>query len=155
MENIFVRKYLFLKRCFQALITSSVGNICCENVLLPHHRCNSISALLCEVNLSPAIYFTFKKLFVVSHFTALWFILYFALSVVFLLLQLWQQSFLLWKVTLWKSILSRQLERELQKWTLPKAQRTWELSDQTQCTGKSWQKCALHTFVIFYLVSTT
>ena len=55
----------------EALITSSVGNICCENVLLPHHRCNSISALLCEVNLSPAIYFTFKKLFVVSHFTAL------------------------------------------------------------------------------------
>ena len=38
--------------------------------------------------------------------------LYFALSVVFLLLQLWQQSFLLWKVTLWTSIFSRQLEKE-------------------------------------------
>ena len=38
--------------------------------------------------------------------------LYFALSVLFLLLQLWQQSFLLWKVTLWTSIFSRQLEKE-------------------------------------------
>ena len=71
VENIFVRKYLFLN--IQALITGSVGNICCENVLLPH-RCNSISAPFCEVNLSTAIFFAFKKFFVVSHFIALWFI---------------------------------------------------------------------------------
>ena len=57
--------------CIQALITSSVGNICCENVLPP----TGVTLYLhfCVRWICPRQSF-FKKFFVVSHFIALWFI---------------------------------------------------------------------------------
>ena len=60
--------------CIQALITSELRGKYLLWKCFAAHRCNSISTLLCEVNLSTAIFFAFKKFFVVSHFIALWFI---------------------------------------------------------------------------------
>ena len=130
--------------CIQALITSSVGNICCENVLPP----TGVTLYLhfCVRWICPRLsFFAFKKFFVASRFIALWFICILLWVLLFCCYSCDKNLFYCEKSHCEHPSFRANLRERVVKINIAKS--TKDLGVERSNT--------VHTFVNFYLVSTT